>query len=122
MPRYTANLVPHLWEVESDTVANGDYDFDVGDKYDPLDMFLDEFRFVDGSGAPAVPTAGTVSVQVSSDGTFWRELNNGAFDATLDTTSAAYTPPSGLTAITKLRIVLAGVTGASGFRGTFVRG
>lgn len=113
----------NVYPISSDSVSDGVYQFDkVGSLTSFPDMFLDEFRFVDGSGDRVVPTAGTVSVQVSSDSTFWRELNNGSFSATVDTTSAEYQPPSGLTAITKLRIVLTGVTGASGFRGNFVRG
>jgi len=122
MGKYTSNLIPHMWSVVSDTVADGNYDFNVGKMSDPLNLFLDEFRFVDSSGSPVVAGAGTVSVQVSSDGTFWRQLNDGGFAATIDTASEAYTPPSGLAAVTKLRIVLSGVAGAAGFKANFVRG
>ncbi|MBF4365385.1 hypothetical protein, partial [Vibrio anguillarum] len=69
-----------------------------------------------------VPTAGTVLVQVSSNGDFWRTLNDGSFAATTDTASESYTPPSGLAAISKLRISLSGVTGANGFKANLVRG
>ena len=36
MGMYTANLTPHIYAVSIDTVADGDYEFDVGDMYEPL--------------------------------------------------------------------------------------
>ena len=107
--------------IDSQTVVDGNYDFDIGPINGGVDLFLDEFRFVDGNGDRSVATAGTVSVQVSSDGAFWRPLNDGGFSAELDTTSEAYTPPSGLAAVTKLRITLSGVSGVVGFRANMVR-
>ena len=112
----------YVINIESQSISDGNYEFPVGNLALPIDMFLDEFRFVDDSGDAIIPSAGSVLVQVSSDGTFWRALNNGSFSATLDTTSSNYTPPSGLAAVSTLRITLAGVVGASGFKANFVRG
>lgn len=113
----------NVYVIASNSVSDGNYDFEKVGYVDSFpNLFLDEFRFVDGTGSTVIPSAGTVSVQVSSDGTFWRELNDGSFTASTDTSSGSYVPPSGLAAITKLRIVLSGVTGASGFKANFVRG
>jgi hypothetical protein len=120
MAKYTANLVPHIFEVSSDTVTSGDYDFDVGKLHDPLPFFLDGFYFVDGSGDPVGASAGTVTVQVSSDGVLWRDVVDGEFPAT--TLPSEITPPSGVAPVVKLRITLASVTGASGFKANFVKG
>lgn len=120
MPRYTANLVPHLWPISSDTVSDGNYDFNVGDVYDPLPFFLDGFHFVDGSGALVTATAGTVTVAVSTDGVLYREIVDGTVSATSDPVSI--TPPSGSAPVVSVRISLTGVTGASGFRANFVKG
>ncbi|ELY5178970.1 hypothetical protein SNE85_000834 [Vibrio cholerae] len=111
-----------VYEIEANSVSSGNYDFDIGDIEGSPNLFLDEFRFTNSSGSVVFPSAGTVSVQVSSDGVFWRKLNNGDFAANIDTTSSNYTPPSGLAAVSKLRITLAGVVGASGFKANFVRG
>ena len=78
----------YVINIESQSISDGNYEFPVGNLALPIDMFLDEFRFVDDSGDAIIPSAGSVLVQVSSDGTFWRALNNGSFSATLDTTSS----------------------------------
>ena len=112
----------YTFPVVSNSVADGDYDFDMGSTRAGVDLFLDEFRFVDSSGVDVIPSAGSVSVQISSDGTFWRELNDGSFAATVDTKSSAYKPPSGLAAAKLIRVSLSGVVGASGFIATAVKG
>ncbi|WP_196360801.1 hypothetical protein, partial [Vibrio anguillarum] len=111
-----------VYEIISESSVNGDHDFEVGSILKSPNIFLDEFRFLDAQGSAIVPTAGTVLVQVSSNGDFWRTLNDGSFAATTDTASESYTPPSGLAAISKLRISLSGVTGANGFKANLVRG
>ena len=111
-----------VYVIESASVDDGVYEYPIGTLSDGVDIFLDEFRFVDEEGDTVIAGAGTVQIQVSSGGAFWRTLNNGSFNATIDTASEAYTPPSGLAAATKLRIILLGVTGAFGFRANLVRG
>lgn len=119
MAKYTANLVPHIYAVSSDSVADGDYDFDVGKLHDPLPFFLDGFHFVNGAGEP-VAASGSVEVKVSSDGQLWRETVDGSITGA--TPPESITPPSGVAPVVKLRISLGGVTGAAGFRANFVKG
>lgn len=120
MGMYTANLTPHIYAVSIDTVADGDYEFDVGDMYEPLPFLLDGSYFVDGAGGQVVPSAGSVTCTVSTNGIVFRDVFDGTFAATTDPVSI--TPPSGQAPITKIRVTLTGVLGASGFRANFVKG
>lgn len=118
--KYTANLFPHTYSIVSDTVADGEYEFDIGKLSEPLPFFLDGFHFLDVSGAVVTPTAGDVTVTASSDGVLFRNMTNGSFLATADPVSL--TPPNGQAPLTKLKITLSGVVGAVGFSGLFVKG
>lgn len=120
MSMYTANLTPHVYDISSDTVADGDYDFDVGRIHEPLPFFLDGTYFVNASGDLVTPTGGTVTVSVSSDDILYREVVNATFNASSDPRNI--TPPSGQAPVIKLRITLSGITGAEGFRSKFVKG
>lgn len=102
-------------ELTSDTVANGDYDFDAG-AFGPPNNVLEYFHFVDGAGAQADATAGTVVVTLSSGADIFQTLPNGSFNAD-QARIGARSKPNGLGKAEKIRITLAGVTGVVGFRG-----
>lgn len=120
MSNYTANLTPHVYNVALEQVSDGDYDTPVGNIYEPLPFMLDGSYFVDGSGNLVTPSAGTVTVSVSTDGKLFREIFNGTFGANDD--PKTITPPNGQAPVTVVRVNLAGVVGAVGFRAKFVKG
>lgn len=105
--------------ISSDTVADGDYDFEL-EEAGPRVNLLEYFYFVDGGGAQVDATAGTVVVTVSSGEDIFQSLNNGSFSASA-ARDVDRTKPNGLGRADKVRINLSGVTGAVGFRGLFTQ-
>lgn len=120
MAKYARSLLPYITPVTSNDVSDGAQDFECGALTDPVDFFLDNFHFFNGSGDPVAAGAGTVIVTVSSDGTLFRTVTDDTIDATVN--PSGITPPSGRAAITHVRLTLSSVTGVSGFRFNIVKG
>ena len=118
MSAYTSRLVPQSFDIEHDSIVNGNYDFPLSDEKNPSPVnILEYFYFVDVGGNIIEATAGTVTVLCSPDnGDTYQTLNNNVFDAT-DATLESRTKPSGRGKATHLRIVLSGIVaaGAVGF-------
>lgn len=119
---FTANLRPAVTLLTSDAIADGDYTFNLDDvSGQSLTNILDTFYFVDGAGDLVTPSAGTVTIQARAFGeSYWRNLHDNVIDVTLD--PADRIPPSGLGRAGEIKLTLAGVTGAVGFRGEFIQG
>ncbi|AUR82221.1 hypothetical protein NVP1022O_08 [Vibrio phage 1.022.O._10N.286.45.A10] len=120
MSMYTANLTPHIYDIVIDNITNQIYDFPVGKIHEPLPFFLDGAHFLDVNGLLVTPSAGTVTVKVSSDGVLFRDPVGGSISASTDPTGI--TPPSGQAPVAFVRISLSGIVGATGFRAKFVKG
>ena len=99
----------------SDTVANGNYEFDAG-AHGPPNNVLEYFHFVDGAGVQADATAGTIVVTLSSGADIFQTVPNGSFDAD-QARIGTRAKPNGFGKAEKIRITLTGVTGVVGFRG-----
>lgn len=119
---YTSNLRPAVTLLTSDTVADGDYTFLLDDQDgQSLTNILDTLYFVDAGGVITTPSAGTVTVQARAFAqSYWRNLSDNVIDVTAD--PADRVPPSGLGRAAEIKLTLAGVTGAVGFRGEFIQG
>lgn len=115
MTNFNTNYVrtiEHLFS--SDVVADGDYDFDLT-PFGPRNNVVEYFTFVDGSGDQVDAGAGTVVIQISSGEDIFQDIVDGSFNANL-ARSASRTKPNGYGRAEKIRVTLAGVTVAAGFR------
>ena len=103
-------------EVSLDTVADGNYVVRLprGFRYTEL-SFL---RFVNAAGAVVTPSAGSVKFQVSADGSTWITADGGDFPAATPPVFPSFYSGS----IKAARLVLTGVTGATGVRASIMRG
>lgn len=104
--------IEHLFT--SDTIANGNYDFDL-DARGPKNNVVEYFTFIDAQGDQVDAGAGTVVIQISSGEDIFQDIVDGAFNAA-DARLATRTKPNGYGRADRLRVTLAGVTVAAGFR------
>lgn len=116
---YTSRLVPESFEIVSDSIADGNYDYPLSDDRNPRpNNILEYFYFVDANGVPVVATAGDVTVVASPDSAVtFHTLANGTFKA-VDCLAPERTKPSGRGRATHVRVALSGITaaGATGFK------
>lgn len=106
----------------SDTVANGNYDFNT-DNPDFGTNIVEYVSFVNAGGDVVEPTAGAVTITAASGNGVFQGLDNNTFNAA-DANSDSRTKPSGLGRAVVLRVELSGgVTGNSvaGFRVGFTQ-
>lgn len=115
---YTSRLVPETIIYTSDSLADGNYDFPLDNTIKPRTTnIIDYFYCVDASGVPIVATAGTVTIQGSSDGgKTWQDFIEGSFNAA-DAISPSRVKTNGVGVATHCRVTLSGVSasGAVGF-------
>lgn len=102
------------YEFSSDTVADGNYDFNVGPG-GPLNNIVDYFYFVNASGDQVDATDGTVTISLSSGADIFQSVSEGVFQADV-ARSADRAKPNGIGTAEILRINLSGIMGASGFQ------
>lgn len=101
-------------DLNSDTVADGNYDF-VIPEHGPPNNLIEYFHFVDGGGNITSASAGNVVITFSSGADIFQDIPSGSFTA-ITAESASRSKPNGYGKVVKVRINLSGVTGASGFR------
>ena len=103
-----------LWgSVEHDfigSVIDGDVTWDLN-AHAPRNNVVEYFHFIDGSGDPIEPTAGTVTITMSSGSAVYQTIQDGSFAAT-SATSPSRTKPNGYGKADGIKVTLSGVTGA----------
>lgn len=113
----STNRIPGSFDIGG-SVADGNYD--ITDMDTAYERAYINIRFFDVNGDSATPGAGTVAIQASPDGEHFYNVLNGAFnaaDAYLVTRSTPYFEGPAVS----IRVTLAGVTVATGFRATAQR-
>ncbi len=114
---YTARLVPSRNHFSSDSIADGNYDFDIGEYSPNPNTVVDYIYCVDADGNPVVATAGSFTVFGSPDGgkSFDALLTNAVSASSALSTSR--TKPSGRGVLNTLRVTTEGLAaaGAVGF-------
>ncbi len=86
-----------------------------------LDTYVSHFASItfytdDTYTTPVIfPTAGTVQFEASEDGYSWGQTGGGVANDGLIDVTAAYLRPNLIGSIKKMRVTLAGITGASHF-------
>lgn len=101
-------------EMSIDTVADNSYDLSVN-QFAARDNVIDYFYFVDGGGAQIDAGAGTVVITFSAGGDIFNTITDGSFNAA-DARLLTRGKPNGFGRVSKVRVTLAGVTVAAGFR------
>ena len=114
---YTSRLVPSRYEFTTASIADGDYDFPLGEYSPNPNSIVDFIYCVDANGDPVTATAGTFELFGSPDGgkTF-DSLQSSRVTAT-SATAASRTKPSGQGVLNVLRVTVSGLiaAGATGF-------
>ena len=104
-------------------VANGEYLSDeMSADYSYAE--LSSIQFYDGAGAQVTPTAGTYSLQGQKVDDIWRLVANSADETVLNAANAYdldAAMPAGYNLMTKAKITLDGITGATTFKAVIWR-
>ena len=104
-------------------VADDDFFTDVMDLGYEDGQFYIEFFSDAGAQAPVTPTAGTIVARGSPLGNSYltSSADEALLAADIQTGNADYTPPRFQGAMTKAKVTLAGITGATHFRAVMWR-
>lgn len=76
----------------------------------PRNNVVEYFHFIDSSGDPIEPTAGSVTITMSSGSAVYQTISEGSFLA-VDATSPSRTKPNGFGKADNIKVTLSGVTG-----------
>lgn len=90
-------------------VIDGEVTWDLNG-HAPRNNVVEYFHFTDSSGDPIEPTAGSVTITLSSGSAVYQTISEGNFLA-VDATSPTRTKPNGYGKADGIKVTLSGVTG-----------